>query len=107
MYFSSKTIAGLLSLLCSHALAAPAEFAKRDLTSFVTSEKAIALQGALNNIGPDGVLVPGAGAGFVVASPSKVNPDCRVSVPPPREFADNDRLLHMESRFRSDVEDAH
>jgi glucoamylase len=35
------------------------------------------LRGALNNIGPDGSEVPGAGAGFVVASPSKANPNCK------------------------------
>ncbi len=64
-------------LLFSQVLAVPsAELRGRDLNSFVASEKAIALQGALNNIGPNGSLVPGAGAGFVVASPSKVNPDC-------------------------------
>ena len=68
----------LISALCARALAAPSvELRARDLNSFVTSEKAIALQGALNNIGPNGSMVPGAGAGFVVASPSKVNPDCK------------------------------
>lgn len=76
MYLPSKVIAGLISLLCSQAFAAPAEIGKRDLNSFVASERAIALQGALNNIGPDGSQVPGAGAGFVVASPSQVNPNC-------------------------------
>jgi glucoamylase len=84
MHLPSKTLAGLVSLLCSQALAAPAEVAKRDLNSFVTSERAIALQGALNNIGPDGSKVPGAGAGFVVASPSKANPNCEYIVPPSR-----------------------
>lgn len=80
MRLSSSSFAGLVSLLCSRALAAPSpqlELEARDLTSFVASERAIALQGALNNIGPDGSEVPGAGAGFVVASPSKVNPDCK------------------------------
>lgn len=48
-----------------------------DLDSFVSSEKAIALQGALNNIGPDGSEAAGASAGFVVASPSKANPNCK------------------------------
>jgi glucoamylase len=67
----------LISALCTRVLAAPSvELWVRDLNSFVTSEKAIALQGALNNIGPNGSMVPGAGAGFVVASPSKANPDC-------------------------------
>lgn len=59
----------LISVLCTSVLAAPStELWARDLSSFVTSEKAIALQGALNNIGPNGSMVPGAGAGFVVAS---------------------------------------
>ena len=71
------TSISLLSVLCTRVLAAPSvEIWARDLNSFVASEKAIALQGALNNIGPNGSMVPGAGAGFVVASPSKVNPDC-------------------------------
>ncbi|KAJ9149034.1 Glucoamylase [Pleurostoma richardsiae] len=43
--------------------------------TFVSVERPIALQGALNNIGPNGSMVPGAGAGYVVASPSKVNPN--------------------------------
>jgi glucoamylase len=68
----------LISVLCARVLAAPnAELWARDLNSFVTSEKAIALQGALNNIGPNGSMVPGAGAGFVIASPSTANPDCK------------------------------
>jgi glucoamylase len=44
--------------------------------SFVARERGIALQGALSNIGPNGSLVAGAGAGFFVASPSKANPNC-------------------------------
>ena len=52
-----------------------------DVDSFVATERKIALQGALNNIGPNGSLVPGAGAGFVVASPSQVNPNCQSFVP--------------------------
>lgn len=51
-----------------------------DVDAFVSSERAIALQGALNNIGPDGSEVPGASAGLVVASPSKANPNCKSSV---------------------------
>jgi hypothetical protein len=56
-----------------------------DVDSFVATEMAIALQGALNNIGPNGSLVPGATAGYVVASPSKVNPNC-MWFPTPRLF---------------------
>jgi glucoamylase len=72
------TSISLISVLCTRVLAAPSgELRARDLNSFVASEKAIALQGALNNIGPNGSMVPGAGAGFVVASPSKANPNCK------------------------------
>ncbi|KAH8200048.1 hypothetical protein TruAng_005770 [Truncatella angustata] len=43
--------------------------------AFVQTEQPIALQGVLNNIGPDGSKVEGASAGIVVASPSKSDPD--------------------------------
>ena len=84
-FISSLLIMHLLStsavaayVLCSQAIiAAPTELSARDLDSFISSERDVALQGALNNIGPDGSAVPGAGAGFVVASPSKVNPNCQ------------------------------
>jgi len=72
------TSISLISVLCTRVLASSsAELRTRDLNAFIASEKAIALQGALNNIGPNGSMVPGAGAGFVVASPSKANPDCK------------------------------
>ncbi len=77
MHLSSSFV-GVVSLLLSRTVAASADLRSRDLDSFVTAERAIALQGALNNIGPDGSAVPGAGSGFVVASPSKVNPDCQL-----------------------------
>jgi glucoamylase len=87
MKFLSPSVAGLVSLLASHAIAAPGgngdnghgshgSSPSSRLDKFVAAEKKIALQGVLNNIGPDGSRVPGAGAGFVVASPSKVDPDC-------------------------------
>ena len=77
MHFS-RSIVGLVSLLLSETLTAPSDLRSRDLNSFIATERAIALQGALNNIGPNGSAVPGAGAGFVVASPSKINPDCQL-----------------------------
>ncbi|ETS75535.1 Glucoamylase P [Pestalotiopsis fici W106-1] len=43
--------------------------------AFIDTERPIALQGILNNIGPDGAKVEGASAGIVVASPSTVDPD--------------------------------
>jgi glucoamylase len=79
MRFSKSTSLSLA--LCARALAAPSVgLESRDLNSFVISEKAIALQGALNNIGPHGSKVPGAAAGLVVASPSKSNPDCEYNL---------------------------
>lgn len=48
------------------------------LARFIVSETPIALQGILDNIGPDGEKVAGAGSGLVIASPSKVEPDCKL-----------------------------
>lgn len=48
------------------------------LASFIVSETPIALQAILDNIGPDGKKVAGAGSGLVIASPSKVEPDCKL-----------------------------
>lgn len=76
MRFSSSLVAGLASL----AAAAPSELASRDLNSFVEQERAISLQGVKNNIGASGSKAQGAGAGFVVASPSKTDPDCMFSL---------------------------
>ncbi len=45
------------------------------LDDFIGSQRDIALQGVLNNIGGGGSLVPGADPGIVVASPSRENPD--------------------------------
>jgi glucoamylase len=75
----SSSFLGVVSLVCSGALANPAHPTSKPthLDAFITSEMAIALQGALNNIGPNGSKVPGAGAGFVVASPSTTNPNCQ------------------------------
>ncbi|RAL61125.1 hypothetical protein DID88_010464 [Monilinia fructigena] len=69
--------ATILSLLFSQAIAiSPRESAASysNLNTFIASERRIALQGVLNNIGPDGSKVAGAG-NYVVASPSKTNPD--------------------------------
>jgi glucoamylase len=75
MHFSSFPFVGLISLLSSEPIAVPSELRLRDVSSFVVAEKVIALQSVLDNIGPNGSRVAGAGP-FVVASPSKVNPDC-------------------------------
>ncbi|OBT88251.1 hypothetical protein VE02_02771 [Pseudogymnoascus sp. 03VT05] len=86
MKFLPPSVTGLVSLLASTAIASPGggennghgshgSSPSSRLDKFVTAEKKIALQGVLNSIGPDGSRVPEAGAGFVVASPSKVDPD--------------------------------
>ncbi|KAJ8119766.1 hypothetical protein ONZ43_g3356 [Nemania bipapillata] len=72
---STKTIAQVSMLAaCSIANAGTLPQAK-GLDAFVEKQRTISLQGVLNNIGPDGSLVPGAGAGVIVASPSTVNPN--------------------------------
>jgi hypothetical protein len=108
MHFS-RSFVGLVSLLLSETLAAPSDLRARDLASFIATERAIALQGALNNIGPNGSAVPGAGAGFVVASPSKANPNCQLpSFPNSYGFElILNRLLHMDERLCSDSKDAY
>ena len=75
MRFSSSFV-GAVSLLCSQAVAS--SLRGRDLESFIAAERAIALQGVLNNIGPDGSQVEGAG-NYIIASPSKEDPDCNES----------------------------
>lgn len=70
---ASSLVAGWL-LLSSTARAAWPQDA--DLESFIATQRPISLRGALANIGPNGTEVAGAGAGFVVASPSKTDPDC-------------------------------
>lgn len=76
--FASLTMPSLRQLvpaflLAGSSLSSPLE--SRDLSSFITKERATALQGILNNIGPDGKLSQGAASGVVIASPSTVNPD--------------------------------
>ena len=112
MHLLSSSIVAACLLCAQQVIAAPTELGARDLTSFIASERKFALQGVLNNIGPDGANVSGAGAGLVVASPSKIDPD--LSVP----FIQNDghvfssgiltlhRFLYMEQRFSFDFENA-
>ena len=64
----------LLSLPLQHVTTSSVH-TQRDLSSFIDSEKAVALQGILANIGPDGMLDHGAKSGVVIASPSTVNPN--------------------------------
>jgi len=62
------------------AVASPASFQKRqDVDSYVEAEKPIALQGILNNFGPNGNLSRGAAPGVSIAGNSETNPPCTLS----------------------------
>lgn len=52
------------------------DFSNDPLESFIASETPKSLEGILDNIGPNGTQVEGAASGLVIASPSKVDPDC-------------------------------
>ncbi|KAI0914778.1 carbohydrate-binding module family 20 protein [Ustulina deusta] len=74
-FLSTKSIAWL-SVLAACSIANGSNLPRTDgLDAFVKKQRAISLQSVLNNIGPDGSRVPGAGAGVIVASPSTVNPN--------------------------------
>ena len=60
-------------LLLRLVFSVPLTRKRDDLDSFITAEKSTALQGILDNIGPNGTLSQGATAGLVVASPSLVS----------------------------------
>ena len=74
---------GTVTFLTQHSLATPLEYLKYEeratgsLSSFITSESPMALQGVLNNIGSTGSKAPGAASGLVIASPSTTNPNCK------------------------------
>ena len=61
----------LIAVLAGQALSSPV-LESRDLSSFIATEKLIALKGVLANIGADGSLSSGASSGIVIASPSTV-----------------------------------
>ncbi|KAG9230132.1 1, 4-alpha-D-glucan glucohydrolase [Amylocarpus encephaloides] len=69
----SPSVVGILSI-ASQALAVP-NIQARDVSSFIATQKDIALKGVLDNIGANGSEVTGAGQGIIIASPSKSEPD--------------------------------
>lgn len=79
-------IIGITGLFVQYGLAIPSPTVQNEprtdtsLSSFLSSESPIALKGILDNIGPDGAKVPGAGTGLVIASPSRTNPNCKPHV---------------------------
>lgn len=52
------------------------DFRNDPLASFIASETPRSLKGILDNVGPNGTQVEGAASGLVIASPSKIDPDC-------------------------------
>ena len=76
-------VIGATGLLAQQVLAVPSanvsniSFTDVQLSNFIAKNRPVALQGILDNIGPDGAKVAGAAPGLVIASPSKVDPDCK------------------------------
>lgn len=69
----------LAQIAVAAATSAESSAASDSLDSWLARETPYALDGILNNIGPDGAKAVGAVSGVVVASPSKSNPDCEYS----------------------------
>jgi len=106
MLLLTYQVVSLVTLFCCGAGAAPTELKPRDLSSFVALERAIAIQGVLNNIGPDGSKAPGAGPGYIIASPSRDDPPCKYSSHVKIESRLTDvRFLHMDSGLCIDHQD--
>jgi glucoamylase len=71
-----------LNALAGAAVASPAPALhprQADLGTFIQTEKSIALQGVLNNFGPNGNLSRGAAPGGAIAGNSEINPPCMFS----------------------------
>jgi hypothetical protein len=93
MFFKTILAHGLVGSAIS--LASPDVKKRADVDSYITTESPIAYDGVLANIGPNGTGAEGASAGIVVASPSKVNPDCKLTL----------RILTSHFKLATDVED--
>lgn len=72
-------VIGATGLLAQHALAFHhyEQRVNSPISKFIVQNRPVALQGILDNIGPGGAKVAGAGPGLVIASPSKADPDCK------------------------------
>lgn len=75
-------VIGATSLFVQHALAFHhyEQCVDDPISKFIVQNRPVALQGILDNIGPDGAKVAGAGTGLVIASPSKADPDCKQAI---------------------------
>ncbi|KAH6691665.1 glucoamylase P [Plectosphaerella plurivora] len=60
--------------LAAALLAGKASAQEVPLDDYIATQRPVALQSVLDNIGPDGAEVPGTAAGLVVASPSRTDP---------------------------------
>lgn len=74
----SALLVGFLAIQNAFALPgiSPANLAKRDLASWISSESSYAFTELVCNIGSGGCNSGGVASGLVIASPSKSNPDC-------------------------------
>ena len=67
-------LVALTTLLAAAVIGSPLIARQSSLSSFISKERAIALNGAIANIGGSGPeLIPGAFLGIVVAAPSTLN----------------------------------
>jgi hypothetical protein len=101
-------MAALAATTFHDATAKPLRRRDDDLAGRIETENEIALQGVLNNFGPDGSQAPGASSGVLIASPSTENPDCKTVSYIPGKFAARltpSRLLHVDERRVVDYQD--
>jgi hypothetical protein len=83
----ARTFVAALAATSLHGAAARLSIHQDNLAATIEKEYTIALEGVLNNIGPDGSQAPGALEGIIVASPSTENPDC--------EYPENAKALAL------------
>jgi hypothetical protein len=79
-YIALLAVSSLSTLPRTVARAQEITVRASSLDQFVSAESTTALQGILENIGPAGPKASGTDSGIVIASPSKVNPNCTSKV---------------------------
>ncbi|KAF2703031.1 carbohydrate-binding module family 20 protein [Pleomassaria siparia CBS 279.74] len=112
--FQKTIIMRLSTLVAAFAAASFHEAAARlgirqdNLPAAIENENTIALQGVLDNIGPDGSHAPGAAAGAIVASPSTEDPDYFFTWTRDAALTTKmliDELIHGNTNLRSHIQD--
>lgn len=83
MRFFASLLLGSLAFRspCPHNGGRDAEFPSRSVDTFIALESPIAMAAILCNIGATGACSLGADPGIVIASPEKVDPNCRSTLP--------------------------